>query len=110
MLKERLQIFYNNQQVENLTVSQRHPVILNASFSSINGVTPSALWMNDDSIIPCIRTNRESCAIQANTENVTTLTYSIRATFCGKSLDVESFQLIVEGRYKNYSFTPAVVF
>ena len=105
MLKEKLQIFFNNQQVKNLTVSQRDPVILNASFSSIKDVIPSAVWVNDDSIIPCMETNSESCAIQANTENVTALAYTIRATFCGKSVDVERFLLIVEGRYKNYSFT-----
>ena len=101
MLKEKLQIFYNNRQVENLRVSQRDPVILNASFSSINGVTPAALWLSDDSIIPCMKTNSESCAIQPNTVNVTTLTYTIRATFCGKYLDVQSFLLIVEGRYNH---------
>ena len=105
MLKEKLQIFYNDQQVENLTVSQRDPVILNASFSSINDVTPSVLWANDDSMIPCIQTNTESCAIQPNSVNITTLTYTIRATFCGKSLDIESFMLIVEGWYYNYLFT-----
>ena len=105
MLKEKLQIFYNNQQIENLTVSQRDPVILNASFSSINDVTPAALWLNDDSVIPCIQTNTESCAIQPNTVNVTILTYTVRATFCGKSLDIESFMLIVEGWYYNYPFT-----
>ena len=105
MLKEKLKIFYNNQQVENLTVTQRDPVILNASFSSINGVTPSALWVHNDFVIPCIQTNSEFCAIQPNTVNATTLIYTIRATFCGKSLDVERFLLIVEGKYNKYPFT-----
>ena len=111
MLKEKLQILYNNQQVQNLTVSQRDPVILNASFSSINDVTPSVLWVDNNSIIPCLQTGSESCAIQPNTVNVTTLTYTIRAIFCGKSLDVESFLLIVEGRYYHplYS-TPLKIF
>ena len=102
MLKDNLKISYNDKQVENLTVSQRDPVILNASFSPINNVTPSVLWVNDDYVLPCMQENSRYCAVQPNTVNITTFAYTVRATFCGITIDVESFLLKVKGKYNHY--------